>query len=85
MDDRESLPADEVTPDGFDLARIKAMMEERADTGWVWDAVAQTLAHPDDRQLYFRIDPLTRRLTLSAALARQLAQEPGPDSPEERP
>lgn len=85
MDDQEILPADEVTPTSFDLARIKAMMEERADAGWAWDAVAQTLTDPDDRQLYFRVDPLTRRLTLSAALARQLAQEPGTDSPEERP
>lgn len=85
MDDQESLPADEVTPTSFDLATLKAMMEQRTEAGWVWDRAAHTLAHPDDPRLYFRIDPLTRRLTLSAALARQLTQEPGTDSPEERP
>ena len=50
-------------------AALLAAMQAHADAGWVWDASAHTLAHPDEPARHYRVDPRTHRLSLSPALA----------------
>ncbi len=91
MDDQEisnsdneySTPPPSHLPPGF--AALAAMMEEQARAGWVWDEKAHTLACPKDRQLYFSIDLLTRKLSLSEKLASRLNEGLGPQPEEEQP
>lgn len=68
MEDGKDVPA---PPLG--LAAIKALMEDRAAAGWLWDDATQCLHHPSDRRLAIRVDPITRQPSLSDELARQLA------------
>jgi hypothetical protein len=90
MDDQEcsystnqaSTPPPSAAP--IDFATLAALMQQRAQAGWVWDEKTHTLAHPQDHRLHFAIDPATRQLSLSPELARQLG-EIGPPPKEEQP
>ena len=91
MDDQViSTSADEIlttspSPLPLGFAALAAMMEERARAGWIWDEKAQTLTCPKDRQLYFSIDHLTRKLSLSEKLAERLNEGLGPQPEEALP
>ena len=67
------------------IAALVAMMEQQAQAGWVWDDLHQTLTHPHDRQLFFRIEPGTRRLSLSPKLTQRLSDGLGPQPQAEQP
>jgi hypothetical protein len=90
MDDQErSVSATASSPTDpnsstLGFAALAALMQERAQAGWVWDEKTHTLTHPQDRQLQFAIDPATRQLSLSPKLAEQLMGRSGPQPQEQQ-
>lgn len=91
MDDQEiSTPADDFasadpTPTAASFANLAALMQQMAESGWVWEEKAHRLTHPRAPQLSFHVDPATRRLTVSAGLAERLNLGLGPQPQEGQP
>jgi hypothetical protein len=54
------------------MPQIKAMMEQHAHAGWIWDERTYRLADPADAELYYWIDPISRRVILSAKLIERI-------------
>jgi hypothetical protein len=85
MHDQEVSPAAAPFAASLGFETLKAMMAQRVKDGWVWHEAAHRLAHPHDPRLYFHIDPLTRRLSLSPELAQQVVNGNGTDVRQEQP
>jgi hypothetical protein len=85
MHDQEISPADAPLSSSLGFETLKAMMVQRVQDGWVWHEAAHRLAHPHDSRLYFHIDPLTRRLSLSPELAQQVVNGGSVDVRQEQP
>jgi hypothetical protein len=70
----------ETYPEGlteFELIAFKddAILEDRSDAGWNWDEAQVTRTHPDDPEIYYRIDPATQEVILSTKLMEQVRGE----------
>jgi hypothetical protein len=85
MYDQEISRVDAPLAASLGFETLKAMMAQRVKDGWVWHEAAHQLAHPHDARLFFHIDPLTRRLSLSPELVQQVVSGNGADLRQEQP